>query len=311
MILKKNDPIFVAGHKGLVGSAVIRVLKKKNYSNILTIDKKKLDLRNQSRVENFIKKIKPKAVVLCAARVGGIKMNNENKAEFIFDNMSIQNNVIHSSYINGVKNLIFLGSSCVYPRSCTQPIKEKYLLNGFLEKTNEPYAIAKIAGIKLCEAYNYQYNLNYKCLMPTNTFGENDNYNLEDSHFLPALIKKIHLAKINKLKSIKLWGNGRSKRELIYVDDLADAIVHFLNKKTNHSLINIGTGRDQTIFEYAKMLFKIIEYYPKIKYIKKNLIGTPRKLLDITLAKKYGWQAKSNLNKSLKKTYGFYLKEDF
>ena len=190
MPFKKNDPIFIAGHKGLVGSAVLRLLKKRKFSNLIIIEKKNLDLRNQSKVENFIKRKKPKAVILCAAKVGGIKSNNENKAEFIFDNISIQNNVINSAYKNGVKNLIFLGSSCVYPRNCNQPIKEKYLLNGLLEKTNEPYAIAKIAGIKLCEAYNYQYNLNYKCLMPTNTFGKNDNYNLEESHFLPALIKK-------------------------------------------------------------------------------------------------------------------------
>ena len=311
MPFKKNDPIFIAGHKGLVGSAVLRLLKKRKFSNLIIIEKKNLDLRNQSKVENFIKRKKPKAVILCAAKVGGIKSNNENKAEFIFDNISIQNNVINSAYKNGVKNLIFLGSSCVYPRNCNQPIKEKYLLNFFLEKTNEPYAIAKIAGIKLCEAYNYQYNLNYKCLMPTNTFGKNDNYNLEESHFLPALIKKIHLSKINNKKNIYLWGNGKSKRELIYVDDLADAILFFLTKKTKHSLINIGTGVDKTILEYTKMLFKVIGYNPKIKYIKKNLSGTPRKLLDISLAKKYGWKYKSNIFKSLKKTYGFYLEEDF
>ncbi len=311
MYLKKNDPIFVAGHKGLVGSAVLRLLKERKYSNLITVDKKNLDLRNQSKVESFIVKKKPLAVILCAAKVGGIKFNNENKAEFIYDNISIQNNVINSSYKNGVKNLIFLGSSCVYPRDCDQPIKESYLLNGFLEKTNEPYAIAKIAGIKLCEAYNYQYKLNYKCLMPTNTFGKNDNYNLEKSHFIPALIKKIHLSKINNKNKINLWGNGKAKRELLYVDDLADAILFFLTKKTNHSLINIGTGKDKTILEYANMLFKIIGHNPKIHYVKKNLSGTPRKLLDVSLAKKYGWKYKSNILKSLKKTYGFYLKEDF
>ena len=257
----------------------------------------------------LLKKKKPKAVIICAAKVGGIEANNKFKADFIYNNLSIQNNIIHSSFKCGIKNLIFLGSSCVYPKFCKQPIKEKYLLNGYLEKTNEPYAIAKIAGIKLCEAYNFQYRLNYISLMPTNTFGKNDNYNLSTSHFIPALIKKIHTAKINNKKTIFLLGNGMAKRELIYVDDLADAIIYFLNIKTKHSIINIGTGIDKTILDYAKMLFKISNFYPKIKFKKKNFNGTPRKLLDVSIAKSYGWKPKTKIEKGLRETYEFYIKE--
>ena len=205
MKINKNSKIFLAGHKGMIGSAILRLLKKKNYKNIFTIDKKKLDLRNQLKVNNYLNKIKPDAVIIAAARVGGIKANNENKAEFIYDNLSIQTNLIHGSYISKVKNLIFLGSSCVYPKNAKQPIREKYLLSNYLEKTNEPYAIAKIAGIKLCENYNYQYNLNYKSLMPCNVYGINDNYDSENSHFLPALIRKIIEAK-NKKKILSKFG---------------------------------------------------------------------------------------------------------
>ena len=224
--MKKNDRIYVAGHKGLVGSAVLRKLKLLNYSNIITAEKKNLDLLDQKKVFTFLKKNKIKSLIICAARVGGIKANNVYKANFIYENLTIQNNLIHGAKINNISNLIFLGSSCVYPKHCKQPIKEDYLLSGNLEKTNEPYAIAKIAGIKLCESYNFQYKTNYKCLMPTNTFGPGDNYDLENNHFLPALIKKIHNCKINKKSSLELWGDGKTKRELIYVDDLADAIVY-------------------------------------------------------------------------------------
>ena len=229
--IDKFSKIFVAGHKGLVGSAVLRRLKFFGYRNIITVPRKKLDLRDQKKVEKFFKINKPNAVINAAATVGGIYANNKYRANFIYNNLAIQNNIIHSSYLNKIQSLIFLGSSCVYPKECKQPIKEEYLLTGILEKTNEPYAIAKVAGIKMCESYNIQYGTNYKCLMPTNTYGPNDNYDSLTSHFYPALIKKIYDAKKNKKKEIVLWGNGKAFRELIYVDDLADACIFFLKKK--------------------------------------------------------------------------------
>jgi len=231
-MINKNSKIFVAGHKGLIGSAIIRKLEKLNYKKIYTRSKKDLDLRDQKKVLKYLSKIKPDAVILAAAKVGGIEANNSLRGEFIYDNLSIQNNVIHSSYLTGVKNLIFLGSSCIYPKLSKQPIKEKYLLSGYLEKTNEPYAIAKIAGINLCESYNKQYNLNYKCLMPCNSYGVNDNYDLNTSHFFPALIKKIVDAIRFRQDAINIWGNGKPLRELIFSDDIADACIFFLKKKT-------------------------------------------------------------------------------
>jgi len=230
MVTKKSR-IFVTGHKGLVGSSVLRRLKKLGYKKIITVDKKKLDLRNQNKVLSFFKKKKIDAVINAAGKVGGIHANNTYKADFIYDNLSIQSNIIHSSFKFGVKNLVFLGSSCIYPRNSRQPIKESYLLSGELEKTNEPYAIAKIAGIKMCESYNFQYGTNYKCLMPCNVYGPNDKYDLENSHFYPALIHKIFNAKIKNKKSITIWGTGQAKREMMFVDDLADAIIFFLKKK--------------------------------------------------------------------------------
>ena len=307
-MIKKKDKIFVAGHNGLVGSAVLRKLKQKKYKNIYTVEKNKIDLLNQKDVFNYLMRNKFHAVIICAARVGGIKANNELRANFIYENLTIQNNLIHGSYISGVKNLIFLGSSCVYPRNSKQPIKEKYLLSSELEKTNEPYAIAKIAGIKLCESYNFQYGMNYKCLMPTNTFGPGDNYDENDSHFLPALIKKIHHIKKSKNKNIYLWGNGKAKREVIFVDDLADAIVYFLNKKTKHFLINVGSGIEKTIKDYARIVSKALNTKINIVYVKKNLNGTPRKLLDLSLSKKYGWKSKLKLIPSIKKTYEDFIK---
>mgnify|MGYP001242639016 FL=1 len=307
--MKKNEKIFLAGHKGLVGSAVLRKLKKLKYSNIITVEKKNLDLLDQKKVFNFLKKNKIKSLIICAARVGGIKANNTYKANFIYENLTIQNNLIHGAKINNISNLIFLGSSCIYPKHCKQPIKEEYLLSGKLEKTNEPYAIAKIAGIKMCESYNFQYKTNYKCLMPTNTFGPRDNYNLESSHFFPALIKKIHDCKIKKKKSLELWGNGKTRRELIFVDDLADAIVYFLDKKLSRNLINIGSGIEKTIDEYAKLVCEIIGVKLKIKYKNKLLIGTPRKLLDSSYAKKNGWRSKTNLKRDILKTYTSFLEE--
>ena len=304
MINSKSN-IYVAGHKGLVGSAILRKLKKNGFKKILTISKSKLDLTNQNKVYNFIKKKKPNFIFLAAAKVGGIHHNNIKRAEFIYENLSIQNNIIHSSHICGIKDLIFLGSSCVYPRNCKQPIKEEYLLSGKLENTNEPYAIAKIAGIKMCENYNYQYGTNYRCLMPTNTFGPNDNYHKLNSHFFPALIRKIRNIEINSKNELTLWGNGKAKREIMYVDDLADACVYFMNKKTKESLINIGTGKEYTIKEYAKRYLKILLPNKKIniKYDLTKPNGTPRKVLDISLAKKYGWRPKSDLNEAIIATY--------
>ena len=256
-MINTNSKIFVAGHKGLVGSAIVRRLKEKNFKNILIREKSRLDLTDQRQVLKFLKKEKPEFIFLAAAKVGGIYSNNKFKAEYIYNNLAIQINIIHSAYLSNIKDLIFLGSSCVYPRLCKQPIKESYLMNGQLEKTNDAYAIAKIAGIKMCQSYNEQYKTNYKCLMPTNTFGPNDNYNELNSHFLPALIKKAHNLKYNKKSTLTLWGNGKVKREAIYVDDIADACIYFMNKKLKETFINIGTGKDYSILDYAKINNKI------------------------------------------------------
>ena len=293
--MNKNSKIFVTGHKGLVGSAVMRRLKFYGYNNVITIDKKKLDLKNQKKVFDFFKKNKFDGVINAAAVVGGILINSKLKAKFIYDNITIQNNVIHGCYLSNTKNLIFLGSSCIYPKFCKQPIKEKYLLTGELEKTNEYYAVAKISGIKMCESYNFQYKMNFKCLMPCNLFGINDNYDLESSHFFPALIKKIYQAKKNNNKFIKVWGTGQPKRELMYVDDLADACIYFLKKKTTHSLINIGSGKEKKIIDYVKFLKKKMNYRGSIILDKSKPDGTPRKIIDSSIAKKYGWKPKFSL----------------
>ena len=311
MTITKSAKIYVAGHNGLVGSAIVRELKKDGYKNIITANKKKLDLLNSKKTLRFLKQKKPKFIFIAAAKVGGIYSNSKYKADYIYQNLTIQNNLIHGAYLSGIKNLIFLGSSCVYPKNCKQPIKEQYLLTGELEHTNDAYAIAKIAGIKMCESYNDQYGTNYKCLMPTNTFGAQDKYDKLNSHFLPALIKKIHDLEKSKKKVLVLWGNGKAKREIIHVDDLANACVYFMNKKTKHSIINIGTGVDYTIKFYATLMKKILLPSKKISikfdYSKPN--GTLRKILDISLAKKYGWKSKINLKDSIIKTYQSYLKE--
>ena len=310
-MINKNSKIFVAGHNGLVGSAIVRKLKKKGYRNIITINKSKLDLTNEIKVLNFLKKKKPNFIFIAAAKVGGIYSNDKYKAEFIYSNLSIQNNLIHAAYKCNINDLIFLGSSCVYPKFSKQPIKETYLLTGELEKTNEPYAIAKIAGIKMCESYNFQYKTNYKCLMPTNTFGPNDNYHSLNSHFFPALIKKIHKVKEKKKDTLILWGNGNPKRELIFVDDLADACIFFMKKKIKEPLINIGSGKDFTIKDYAKILLKIINPGKKVKILfdKTKPNGTLRKVLNVNLAKKYGWKAKTDIEKAIRITYQDYLKK--
>ncbi len=308
-MINKNSKIFVAGHNGLVGSAIVKKLKSKGYKKILTIGKSKLDLTNQQKVFNFLKKKKPKFIFIAAAKVGGIYSNNKYKADFIYNNLAIQNNIIYSAYKCKIKDLIFLGSSCVYPRLCKQPIKESYLLNGELEKTNEPYAVAKIAGIKMCESFNYQYKTNYKCLMPTNTFGPNDNYDKMNSHFFPSLIRKVSEIKLRGKKKLIIWGDGTPKRELIYVDDLADACVFFMKKKVKETVLNIGTGKDYSIKQYANLLLKIIcpKKKVKIKFDKNKPNGTPRKILDVSLAKKYGWKAKTDIKKAIKITYEDFL----
>ena len=306
-----KSKIYVAGHNGLVGSAIVRQLKKKGYKKIITANRSTLDLTNQTKVLKFLKKKKPQFIFIAAAKVGGVYSNNKYKGQYIYENITIQSNLIHSAYLCGIKNLIFLGSSCAYPRLCRQPIKEQYLLNGHLEKTNDSYAVAKIAGIKMCESYNAQYKTNYKTLMPTNTFGLNDNYDMLNSHFFPALIRKAHEIKTNKKKQLVLWGNGLAKREVIHVDDVADACVYFMNKKVKETLINIGSGKDFTIKQYAQLMLNILIPKNKIKIVfdlsKPN--GTPRKVLDISLAKKYGWRPKIKLKEAILKTYYNYIKQ--
>jgi GDP-L-fucose synthase len=310
-MINLKSKIYIAGHNGLVGSAILRKLKLDGYKNIIYKNRQQLDLKDQKKVFQFLNKNKPDFIFIAAAKVGGIYSNNNYKAEYIFDNLSIQSNLIHSAYLCGIKNLIFLGSSCVYPRMSKQPIKESYLLTGELEKTNDAYSIAKIAGIKMCESYNEQYNTNYKCLMPTNTFGPNDNYDELNSHMFPALIKKAHEIKIKNKKELTLWGNGSAKREVIYVDDIADACIYFMKKNFKQIMINIGSGKDYSIKEYAKLVLKTI--IPgrkiKIKYDLSKPNGTPKKVLDISLAKKYGWESKKDLKNSILKTYECFLND--
>ena len=299
-----NSKIFVAGHNGMLGSSILRVLKKKGYKKIITIERKKLDLRNQIAVKKFFSYKKPDAVIIAAAKVGGIKANVKYPANFINDNLQIQTNLISSSYKNKVKKLILFGSSCIYPKGIKKPIKESQMMTGALEETNESYAIAKIAGIKMIESFNKQYNTNYTCLMPCNLFGPNDNYNLENSHFLPALIKKIYIAsKKKKNKVVKLWGTGKPLREVLYVDQVANACEYFLRKKTNKSLINIGSSVEMTIKEYANLIRKKIDNSVSIKFDNnKKLDGIKRKKLNVSLATQYGWTSDMNFLNMLNKT---------
>ena len=307
-MIAKNDKIFLAGHNGMVGSAILKKLKLRGYKKIITVSKSKLNLLDQKKVEIFLKKKKPKIVIIAAARVGGILANNNNKANFLYENLMIQTNLIHSSFLAGVKNLIFLGSSCIYPKNVKQPIKEKSFMTGKLEETNDAYALAKITGVKMCKDYSKQYNLNYKTLMPANMFGANDNYNLKSSHFFPALIKKIHLAKINRKKKLTIWGNGKAKRELLFVDDFADACIFFMKKKTKESFINIGSGIEKSITGFAKFIMKKLKVKLKINYDISKPNGMKRKILDLSISRKYGWVSKTSLDKAFDLVYQDFVK---
>lgn len=306
--MNKNAKIFVAGHNGMVGSSIIRKLILNGYKNIITIDKKDLDLRNQIDVFSFLKDNKPEYVFLAAAKVGGILSNNKYKADFIYDNLMIQSNIIHNSYLNGVNKLLFLGSSCIYPKFSIQPIKEEYLLDGYLEPTNDAYAIAKIAGIKMCQSYNEQYNTNFISVMPTNLYGPGDNYNLDNAHVIPSIIRKMHEAKINNQESVEIWGTGDVMREFMHVDDLADACLFLMNNYNSSDIINIGTGKDLTIKELSFMIKQVVGYKGNIIFNSYKLEGTPRKILDVSKLNKIGWHYKIELNDGLSKTYSYFLK---
>lgn len=306
--MNKNAKIFVAGHNGMVGSSIIRKLILNGYKNIITIDKKDLDLRNQIDVFSFLKDNKPEYVFLAAAKVGGILSNNKYKADFIYDNLMIQSNIIHNSYLNGVNKLLFLGSSCIYPKFSIQPIKEEYLLDGYLEPTNDAYAIAKIAGIKMCQSYNEQYNTNFISVMPTNLYGPGDNYNLDNAHVIPSIVRKMHEAKINNQESVEIWGTGDVMREFMHVDDLADACLFLMNNYNSSDIINIGTGKDLTIKELSFMIKQVVGYKGNIIFNSYKLEGTPRKILDVSKLNKIGWHYKIELNDGLSKTYSYFLK---
>jgi GDP-L-fucose synthase len=307
LILRKNEKIYIAGHTGLVGSAIIRRLVNEKYSNLIVRTSKELDLRNQYKVEEFFQTEKPKYVFLAAAKVGGIYANNTYPAEFIYENLVMQSNIIHQSYLNGVEKLIFLGSSCIYPKDSKQPMKEEYLLTGALESTNEPYAIAKIAGIKMCQSYNRQYETNFMSVMPTNLFGPNDNFDLLNSHVLPALIRKFHEAKYNNHESVEIWGSGSPRREFLYVDDLAEACIYLMNNVETNEIINIGTGRDITIKDLALLIKDIIGFKGELTWDTSKPDGTLRKLLNIDKLKKLGWESKVSLEDGIKQTYNWYL----
>lgn len=311
----KNKRIYLAGHKGMVGSAILRELNKQGYNNIISKDFSELDLRRQSNVENFFNNTKPEIVIIAAAKVGGILANNTYRAEFLYDNLMIEANLIHASYLNNVEKLVFLGSSCIYPKLAPQPLKEEYLLSDYLEFTNEPYAIAKIAGIKLCENYYRQYGCNYISAMPTNLYGSNDNFDLETSHVLPALLRKFHEAKISGKDSVIIWGSGKPLREFMYVDDLAEAIVFMMEKigakdlyENNITHLNVGTGKDISISDLASLIAQITEFKGKIIYDASKPDGTPRKLMDVSRINSLGWKYKTELREGIKKTYDWFLK---
>ena len=305
--MEKNSKIYVAGHRGLVGSAIVRNLQERGFTNIIGKTHKELDLTRQDEVEKFFETEKPEYVFLAAAKVGGIQANNTTPAEFIYDNLMIETNIINSAYKNKVKKLLFLGSSCIYPKFAEQPIKEEYLLTGELEPTNEAYAIAKITGIELCKFYRRQYGCDFISAMPTNLYGINDNFDLETSHVLPALIRKFHEAKINNTEEVVMWGTGKPLREFMYVDDLADALVHLMLNYSDEIHVNMGTGKDLTIGELAEIVKEVVGYEGKIVNDLSKPDGTPRKLLDISRLESTGWKYKTELKEGIEKVYKWYL----
>ena len=307
--MKKEDKIYIAGHLGMVGSALARKLRKQGFENLILRKSSELDLRNQQAVTDFFETEKPDYVFLAAARVGGILANNTHRGMFIYENLMIQNNVIHTSYVNKVKKLMFLGSSCIYPKFAPQPMKEEYMLTGELESTNEPYAIAKIAGIKMCDAYRSQYGCNFISVMPTNLYGPNDNYDLQNSHVLPALIRKFHEAKTENKPMVEVWGSGKPRREFLHADDLADACFFLMQEYNEMGLINIGTGHDLEIGELAVLVRNITGYSGQIIHDYTKPDGTPRKLLDVSKLHGLGWKAKIGLEEGIELVYKEYLQK--
>ncbi|QDW26915.1 GDP-L-fucose synthase [Pedobacter sp. KBS0701] len=301
--MDQSAKVYVAGHNGMVGSAIVRKLKAEGFSNVIFRSSKELDLRNQKAVADFFETEKPQYVFLAAAKVGGILANNTYRADFLYENLMIQNNVIHSAYLNKVTKLMFLGSSCIYPKMAPQPLKEDYLLTGELEPTNEPYAIAKIAGIKLCDAYRAQYGCNYISVMPTNLYGPNDNYDLNNSHVLPALIRKVISAKNNNETSVTIWGTGTPRREFLHVDDLADACFFLMQTYDEPGLVNIGVGEDVTILELAQLIADVVGYSGEIVTDQTKPDGTPRKLMDVQKLNEKGWRAKISLASGIRNVY--------
>ncbi|WP_026463371.1 GDP-L-fucose synthase [Adhaeribacter aquaticus] len=301
--MNKEDKIYVAGHRGMVGSAIIRRLEQDGYTNIITRVSKELDLRNQQQVNEFFQEEKPDYVFLAAAKVGGIVANNTYRGEFLYDNLMIQSNVIHAAYLQGVQKLMFLGSSCIYPKLAPQPLKEEYLLTGPLEQTNEPYAIAKIAGIKLCDAYRDQYGCNFISVMPTNLYGPNDNYDLQNSHVLPALIRKMHEAKARGEEQVTIWGTGSPKREFLHADDLADACFYLMQTYNEPGLVNIGVGEDISIKDLAYLVKAIVGFEGELVFDTAKPDGTPRKLMDVSKLNSFGWKANIGLEEGIRGVY--------
>lgn len=308
--MNKDSKIYVAGHRGLVGSAIYRKLESEGYTNLVVRTSKELDLRNPTEVNSFFDEEQVEYVFLAAAKVGGIVANNEYPADFIRDNLMIQTNVIDASYRTNVKKLLFLGSTCIYPKMAPQPLKEEYLLTGVLEPTNEPYAIAKIAGIKMCESYNRQYGTKYISAMPTNLYGENDNFDLKSSHVLPALIRKFHEAKVNNSEYVEVWGTGTPKREFLYSDDLADACLFLMNNYEGNEIVNIGVGDDLPIKELANLVKKVTGFKGELKFDTSKPDGTPRKLVDVTKINSLGWKATTSLEEGLQKAYNWFLENE-